>query len=106
MAANEDVTLAFVPQLDPDGTPYVHAVWGEQIGAFTPTAARRAALALLEAAEQADLEHSMWEWLLQDSETSADPKPIEERRAGVARILSTFRHHREQPAPFAPTEET
>lgn len=101
MAADEQ-TLAFVPQLDEDGAPFVAAVWGEQEGAFTPTAARRAALALLEAAEQADLEHEMWEWLLTDS-ASADV-PIDERKAKVARIIAKFRHHREAPAPFQPVD--
>lgn len=103
MAADEQAVLAFVPQLDEDGTPYVQAVWGEQNGAFTPTAARRAALALLEAAEQADLEHEMWDWLMTDS--ASEGVPPDERRAKVARIISKFRHHREQPAPFTPEAE-
>lgn len=106
MAADEEhvETLDFTPQLDVDGTPYVNFTWGEQVAGFSTTAARRAALALLEAAEQADLEHAMWEWLLTDS-ASVDV-PIDERRARVAQILAGFRRHRDQPEPFTPNEET
>lgn len=98
-----DETFAFLPQIDTDGTPYVALHWREQTGAFTPSAARRAALALLEAAEQSELEHSMWEWLLADA--ARDGVDPDEARAKAARIIATFRVHREQPVPFTAVKE-
>lgn len=101
---DETERLSYVPQLDVDGTPYVQFMWRDQEAAFAPQAARRAALALLEAAEQADLEHEMWEWLMTDAASGG--VPVDERRAQVAKIIATFRQHREHPAPFTPIEET
>lgn len=104
-ADEEQEQLAYLPQLDADGNPYVVFQWGDKTGFFATDAARRAALALLEAAEQADLEHAMWTWLLNDTDNRGS---LDERKTRVARIIATFRSHRaagdEERAPFTPGE--
>jgi hypothetical protein len=91
-------TIQFLATVDTESAlGFVQFEWQGQHGAFTIAEARNAALAIVEAAEQADVQAALYRYLLASPEAT---------REGAARIIAGFRRFRvEEGEESVPEEE-
>jgi hypothetical protein len=73
-----------------DGKPFVALTWGTESGQLTPDETRQMALTLLEVAEAAEMEATVFDWL---GTLVGDKRESLPQRA---QILASFRQHRQQ----------